>query len=579
MHYSTERNIQIVISLLKANNIRKIVASPGATNYSFLGSLQNDPYFEIYSSVDERSAAYIACGMAAESGEPVVLTCTGSTASRNYYPGMTEAYHRKLPVLAITSHQGTDRIGHLISQNIDRRVIANDAAKLSVELPIVKDARDEAFVTIEANKAILELRRNGGGPVHINMITTYSNDFSVVEIPAVRSFKRFMAWDKLPEMPTGKIAVFVGTHTKFTKEQESAIDKFCAANNAVVICDHTSGYYGKYKISPALATMQQCMPSVLPTFDLIVHIGEESAAAFAYDNIKCKEVWRVSEDGEIRDPFKKLTNVFQMSETFFFNSYGQSNADKHSLIDEIKTKIQSVYDYIPELPFCNIWTAQQLSARLPKGSLFNISASNSRRCWNMFQLPEGVSSTSNVGCCGIDGCTSALIGASLASPNRICYLVTGDLAFFYDLNSLGNHHIGNNIRILLVNNGIGAEFKLSTHKCYKFHEDADKFMAAGGHFGNKSHELVKHYATDLGYKYLSATNKEEFLAALDEFTSPNIGTASMIFEVFTNHEDENAALEMIRTAVKDTAYMAKTKIILPILGSGGIKIAKKILGK
>ena len=65
LFYSSERNIQIVIALLKANGIKKIVASPGATNFSFVGSLQQDPWFEMYSSVDERSAAYIACGLAA----------------------------------------------------------------------------------------------------------------------------------------------------------------------------------------------------------------------------------------------------------------------------------------------------------------------------------------------------------------------------------------------------------------------------------------------------------------------------------------------------------------------------------
>ena len=172
LFYSSEINIQVVIALLKANGIRKIVVSPGATNFSLVGSMQGDPFFEIYSSVDERSAAYIACGLAAESGEPVVLSCTGSTASRNYLPGLTEAYYRKLPILAITSHQGTDRIGQLIYQNVDRRNPPHDAVKLSVELPVVKDERDKAFVIMETNKAILELRRNGGGPVHINLFTT-----------------------------------------------------------------------------------------------------------------------------------------------------------------------------------------------------------------------------------------------------------------------------------------------------------------------------------------------------------------------------------------------------------------------
>ena len=83
-YYTIERSIQILISLLKQHGIKKCVLSPGTTNLTFVASLQQDSFFELYSSVDERSAAYIACGMAAESGEPVVLSCTGATASRNY---------------------------------------------------------------------------------------------------------------------------------------------------------------------------------------------------------------------------------------------------------------------------------------------------------------------------------------------------------------------------------------------------------------------------------------------------------------------------------------------------------------
>ena len=149
--YTNERNVQILIAVLKANGIRKVIVSPGTTNITFVGSIQQDPFFEIYSSVDERSAAYIACGMAAESGEAVVLSCTGATASRNYFSGLTEAFYRKLPILAVTSHQGTDRIGHLIAQNIDRRQLPNDIVKLSVDIPVVHDTRDEHYAEIEAN--------------------------------------------------------------------------------------------------------------------------------------------------------------------------------------------------------------------------------------------------------------------------------------------------------------------------------------------------------------------------------------------------------------------------------------------
>lgn len=579
--YTTERNIQIVLSLLKTNGIKKIVASPGTTNYSFVGSLQSDPFFEVYSSVDERSAAYIACGMAAESGEPVVLTCTGATASRNYYPGMTEAFYRKLPVLAITSHQGTDKIGQLISQNVDRRNIPDDIANISVELPVVKDDRDEEYVVMEANKAVLELRRNGGGPVHINIFTTYSTDFSVKELPPVRSFCRFFAWDNLPEMPKDKIGVFVGSHVRFTEEQVVAIDRFCGTYDAIVICDHTSGYYGKYRLLPTLAQSQSNTTSPLSQLDLMIHIGEISAASFA-GSISTKEIWRVNEDGELRDPFKRLTNTFQMSEEAFFLHYGKDKSNKHSFIDECKKAFAAIYEHIPELPFSNIWTAMQLSSRLPEGSLFHVSASNTRRCWNMFHLPEGVESSSNVGCCGIDGCTSTLLGASLVNPKRICYLITGDLAFFYDLNVLGNRHVGNNVRILLINNGVGAEFKLSIHKCYAFKDEANKFMAAAGHFGNKSPQLVKHFTEDLGFQYLSATNKDEFMVALEDFTNPQLTDKSIVLEVFTNHEDERDALQLMSNISVDAKKLIKNKLagaIRSVAGEVGIKAIKGIFKK
>lgn len=127
--YTDEINALVLVSLLKEHNIRKIIASPGTTNISFVGSVQIDPYFDVYSAVDERAAAYMACGLAEESGEPVVLSCTGATASRNYIPGLTEAFYRHLPVLAVTSIQHCGRVGNHVAQVIDRSVQFPDMIK------------------------------------------------------------------------------------------------------------------------------------------------------------------------------------------------------------------------------------------------------------------------------------------------------------------------------------------------------------------------------------------------------------------------------------------------------------------
>lgn len=367
----------------------------------------------------------------------------------------------------------------------------------------------------------------------------------------------------------------------FSEKQNRAIDRFCATYDAVVICDHTSGYYGKYKLLPTLVQLQSDITSPFPPLDLMVHIGEISAASFN-DTIPAKEVWRVSEDGELRDPFKKLTTVFQMSEEMFFLHYGKDGCNRHVLIDECRELFGEIYEQIPELPFCNIWTAMQLSSRLPKGALFHMGVSNTRRCWNMFQLPESVESACNVGCCGIDGCVSTLVGASLVNPDRLCYVVVGDLTFFYDLNSLGNHHIGTNLRVMLVNNGRGTEFRLGIHHCNVFGDDADKYMAAAGHFGNKSPLLVKHYAEDLGFHYLSATTKEEFMTALSNFTNPQLSDHSMILEVFTDSKDESEALYLMSHIQSDAKGMVRSKLkdaVRNVAGEKGINAIKKILKK
>ena len=176
--------MQLMIALLKAHGIKRVIASPGATNITFVASLTHDPFFQVYSCVDERSAAYMACGMADESGEPVVISCTGATASRNYFPGLTEAYYRKLPVLAITSTREECKIGHLIDQQIDRTQQPKDTILCSEHLQVIKDDEDWWNCTIKANRAILALRSNGGGPAHINLPTLYSPNFSVESIMA-----------------------------------------------------------------------------------------------------------------------------------------------------------------------------------------------------------------------------------------------------------------------------------------------------------------------------------------------------------------------------------------------------------
>ena len=544
--YPNEKNLLILLALLKAYDVRRIIVSPGMTNVAFASSVQADPFFEVFSCVDERSAAYMACGMAAETGEPVVLSCTGATASRNYYSGLTEAFYRKLPVLAVTSSQPSCRVGHNQPQltNRDHEPVP-DAVKLSVELPFVKDAEDEWACRIGACKALLALRDGGGGPVHINLITRYTQDRSVRALPDVQPIRRFLPGDTLPAMPEkGRVAVFVGSRPRWTEAETAAVERFCELYNGVVLTDHTGNYRGKYGVQAALVANQRQGAAACCSPDLLIQIGEISGA---YLSLSPKAVWRVHPDGRVVDTFRKLQNVFAMEIETFFSAYtaGSSQSERRTpaYYETWQSEDEKLRDQIPDVPFSNLWIGLNAGSRLPENAAIHFSILNSLRCWNYCALPRSVSCYSNVGGFGIDGCLSSLIGASLAHPERLHFGVIGDLSFFYDMNALGNRHIGANVRVLLVNNGLGFEFK--KYDCYPIAmglgEKTNDYISAAGHFGDRSPDTVRHYAQDLGFRYLCAATKEEFLQQADIFFTSEPADRPILFEVFTDDAHENEA--------------------------------------
>lgn len=549
-HYTSEKNVQIVLSLLKEHNIKKVIVSPGATNESFVASMQSDPYFEMYSCVDERSAAYMACGMAEESGEIIVLSCTGATSSRNYLPGLTEAYYRKLPLLVITSSMDPNKIGHLYPQCTNRSTPPQDTVISSYCIGTIKDEDDQWDNTVKVNHAIADLTSNGGGPVHINLITRGCNDYSVKSLPKTRVIRKISYNDAFPDLKEKKILIFIGSHHKWSQEETQTLDQFCQKYNTVALCDQTSNYKGKFRVLSSLICAQENIPSkTLLKCDVLIHIGEISGDYYTMGAIKTKEVWRVDIDGKIKDKFKQLTFVFSMPEKVFFEYYIQQKNSNNYLnpINEFKNINSKLLKEIDNLPFSNIWIASQLAHKLPKNSVLHLGILNSLRAWNFFDIDRSINSYCNVGGFGIDGILSSLIGASLVDVSKLYFGVVGDLAFFYDINSIGNRHIGNNLRIIVINNGRGVEFHTYKHSAAKFGEDTDKYIAAYGHNGKQSPTLIKNIAESLGFKYICASSKETFNIVSEEFIASEQYKQPVIFEIFTKKNDDADVLRLIRT--------------------------------
>ena len=138
------------------------------------------------------------------------------------------------------------------------------------------------------------------------------------------------------------------------------------------------------------------------------------------------------------------------------------------------------------------------------------------------------------------------------------------------MNALGIRHIKNNVRILLINNGGGAEFKIMT-KDWKQKVAVENFISANGHNGN-----AKGWSENCGFKYLSASNKEEFQVVKNEFVS--FSDKPVILEVFTNEDDEPVAMQTLISANREVTISGQLKnVVTNIVGEKGIKVIKKIL--
>ena len=310
--------------------------------------------------------------------------------------------------------------------------------------------------------------------------------------------------------------------------------------------------------------------------DLSIHIGEMS------DEIgkggTPRHTWRVSEDGYIADRFRSLDNVFEMSEEYFFDYYTKDKSATAEMpyYKACLAEIKRVEDNIPELPFSHIWIASKMSKQLPKYSVLHLGILSPLRSWSYFDIDSSIEVSCNQGGFGIDGNMSTLIGASLVNKDKLYFAVVGDLSFFYDINVIGNRHVKNSVRILLINNSQGAEFKLFKQVNCTPVNDIENFISAGGHNGHQSPLLVKHIAEDLGFEYLTASSKEEFDIIYQRFVKPEHTDKPIIFEIFTDVKNENQALYDLWTCIEDKDLVKAAKetvknIAKDVFGANSIK--------
>jgi 2-succinyl-5-enolpyruvyl-6-hydroxy-3-cyclohexene-1-carboxylate synthase len=549
---AAHKNVRILISLLKQYNIRHFVISPGSRNMPLVKSVEDDSFFTCYSVVDERSAAYFAVGLSLEVRSPVALTCTSAQATRNYIPGMTEAFYRKAPVLAITSDYDQSFIGQQNMQALAQMNMPTDAANVSVDVAIVKDQQDEQLAVRNLNLALDALTRSGGGAVHINIRIGAHWERGADELETYRKITRYVPSDlKWPALDDRKILVVIGQHHPFSKSEKEAVEAFADKYNAAFYVNHISNYNGLKSVHGNLRLKATPFGQLEP--DLLITIGGH-LGDYPLDgklrNLKV-EHWRVSADGQYADTYNLVTKVFECSDAEFFQRMADSADESFGDLYFQQWASECGRVSLPDdYPLSHATVAQKLSPLVPASSNLHFAILNSMRVWEMFNIDPSIRSYSNVAGFGIDGCLSTFLGQSIASE-QLNFLIIGDLSFFYDMNSIGIRQLKNNIRIVLVNNHGGCEFRLKSHAADNFGDDSNRHIAAAGHFGESAEGWVRNN----GFEYFGVQSDADLVQAAERFMQPS--DKPILMEVFTEMEDDSKALEAITMHIDQTPQSKK----------------------
>ena len=572
MNFSNIDNIDIVVKLLKENNVRDLIISPGGTNIPIIRAVQNVDFFKCYSVVDERSAAYFAIGIYLQKRKTVALICTSAQATRNYVPGLTEAFYKKVPILAITMEKHARFKYQEYMQAPDQTSLPADCVKKSYELPFISDINDYYHSIRVANEAFLELNKNGMGPVQLCIPWL---DFALTSIkPTLKSIKRYKAFEiKNEDLSKKNILLVIGEHIPFTNKEIDSINSFCKKTNTVVYANHLSNFKNEYTVYGNLLLQTsnfEDINNLKP--DIIISIGGQTGdypfyLAFSKNQLLGVEHWRICDDGSVVDTYDKLTRIYQGNIIDFFDNT-LSTIINHTYFKLWDEKVKSKNNNC-NVPFSSVSIAQYLHSKIPNNSIIQFSILNSLRIWNFFELDSSIECYSNVGAFGIDGGLSTLIGQSIAT-DKLAFMIIGDLSFFYDMNCLSIRHIRNNVRILLINNNGGIEFKLHGED----KEDRDPYIAAANYHGK-----AKGWAESCGFDYYSVENVDELKKYSEIFVSSS--SKPIILEAFVNDYDESAAyLSIINNNKKmSTTEAVKCNIKGSVKGILGDKKYKKIKEK
>lgn len=465
--------------------VRHAVFSPGSRSTTMAMLFKEHEGFETYMNIDERSASFMALGIAKAHKEPTILVCTSGSAVAHYLPAILEAQYSGVPLIVLSADRPHTLLHVGAPQTVDQHKIFGTAVNYFEELAVPQEAHYYTYPRQVARKSYMKAMDTKKGPVHINvpLFEPLVPELSRNHFEAGRSSFKVVKPNYSDIFACGegnnlleryeRILILAGP--QIDVDEADMIRSFGEALQAPILADPLSNVRGcgtsKVVISTydallaGKALWHELKPDCVIQFGQIVVSKRVQQMIASWTDVEYIEV---NSTMDSMNPTGKTTMHVQASIDVFTHVYGKNNNSDTYLniwrrLDQAgKKQLSSTIDE----PHCfEGRTIRELQKQIPEDGQIFVANSMTIRDFDYFWF-SGESKAvlyGNRGVNGIDGTISTALG--LAANGRPTYLVTGDLSLFHDLNGLAvakTHNL--NLTIILHNNDGGGIFEYLPQK-------------------------------------------------------------------------------------------------------------------
>ena len=522
------QHIYDLVGLCAQFGVEKAVVCPGSRCAPLLIGFGKHPNIETVSITDERSAGFIALGLAQQSDCPVVLVCTSGTAAQNFAPAVTEAFYQNVPLIVLTADRPPEWIDQWDGQTIHQK---------NMYEPHMKGSFNYNENNVNVGEEALTLASDGAkGPVHLNIPIRepfYPNSLEQIEIATngteFAKEKKYeiedSIWDEFETIMNSSDKVLVlGGQLEPNPELVELLNKV----NIPIVGDVISNLHGvDGVIKSSDLVFKTNDESIVPDFIITVGLSIISKNLKLFlRKYKPKHHWHIGL-GNVGDPFQSLTKIIEVTPVHFFKEWIEKKispndqSDYQFILTEMQKKVdQELSDKLEKSEFNYFSAVQKVLKQLPKNTVLHVGNSMPVRITNFIGIDDSsVDVWCNRGTSGIDGVLSTAVGHALAEPNRKHTLIVGDLSFFYDRNGLWlNHEFPTNLQIIILNDSGGGIFNMIPGPSNQ--------VGLTNLFTTPHKRTAELTAKEFGLNYQSVTSLEEIdgwkAGILEIFTDMNI---------------------------------------------------------